>query len=188
VEKTKILIGEEAQNLSATMISKGSLCRVSGSTHLGAHRQGTITNELQSANSPDGIQRCVGVIPVIWHPCDVDPNLLHGTGHFHYQLSWYKFRGVVLIRKCLQFFGLFSHKKKEAVFIKTHDKRNVWNIALICPTKSTNTEKIQHQRKVICKSIIIQSVNINSLYNMQQMVLARYLRCCPGHAHAEVVG
>lgn len=64
----------------------------------------------QQFTLPDGIQRCMGVLPVIWHPCDVDHcdwNLLHGAGHFHYQIEQPQVMvqvqrlAVVLIRKRL---------------------------------------------------------------------------------------
>jgi len=64
----------------------------------------------QQLTLPDRIQRCVGVLPIIWHPRDVnhcDWNLLHGASHLYYQIKhphvMVQVQGlaVVLIRKRL---------------------------------------------------------------------------------------
>ena len=64
----------------------------------------------QQLTLPDRIQRCVGVLPIIWHPRDVnhcDWNLRHGASHLYYQIKhphvMVQVQGlaVVLIRKGL---------------------------------------------------------------------------------------
>ena len=64
----------------------------------------------QQLTLPDRIQRCVGVLPIIWHPRDVDHcdwNLLHGASRLYYQIKhphvMVQVQGlaVVLIRKDL---------------------------------------------------------------------------------------
>ena len=64
----------------------------------------------QQLTLPDRIQRCVGVLPIIWHPRDVnhcDWNLLHGASRLYYQIKhphvMVQVQGlaVVLIRKGL---------------------------------------------------------------------------------------